>query len=66
VTAAPDEDVESALGKLVEQEVRRLPIVDHERRVLGILSLHDVAQREDAATTGAVFREVSRPSVHVR
>jgi CBS domain-containing protein len=62
VTAAPDEDVESALGKMAELEIRRLPIVDDEHRVLGVLSLHDLAQREDVETTGTVFREVSRPS----
>ena len=66
VTAAPDEEVESALGKMAELEIRRLPVVDEERRVLGVLSLHDVAQRQDAETTGEVFREVSRPSVHLR
>ena len=66
ITVAPDEDVESALGKMAELEIRRLPVVDEEHRVVGVLSLHDVAQREDAETTGEVFREVSRPSVHLR
>ena len=65
ITAAPDEEVESALGKMAEAEVRRLPICDDEHRVLGVLSLHDVAQSEDAETLGQGFRGVSRPSVHL-
>ena len=66
VTAAPDEDVQSALGKMAELEVRRLVVCRDDRQVVGVLSLHDLAQKEDAETTGAVFREVSRPSVHLR
>ena len=65
MTAAPDEDLESALGKMADAEIRRLPICDEEHRVLGVLSLHDIAQQQDAATLGEVFREVSRPSVHM-
>jgi CBS domain-containing protein len=66
IAATPDEEVESALGKMASLEIRRLPIIDEEHRVLGVLSLHDVAQSEDVETTGEVFREVSRPSAHLR
>jgi CBS domain-containing protein len=66
VTVAPDEDISSALGKMAEREIRRLPVCDEQLRVLGVLSLHDVAQRQDAETLGEIFREVSRPSAHTR
>ena len=39
----PDDDVLTALARLGERRVRRLPVVDTEHRLLGIVSLSDVA-----------------------
>jgi CBS domain-containing protein len=39
----PDDAMETALATMAAQQVRRLPVVDEERRLVGIVSVNDVA-----------------------
>jgi CBS domain-containing protein len=43
VTCGPDDEVEAALSMMKEARVRRLPIVDANRKLIGIISLNDIA-----------------------
>jgi CBS domain-containing protein len=43
-TCAPEDTVEKAERLMLEHQVRRLPVVDRERHVVGVLSLNDVAR----------------------
>jgi CBS domain-containing protein len=43
VTCRADDEVEAALSTMKEARVRRLPVVDANRRLIGILSLNDIA-----------------------
>jgi CBS domain-containing protein len=49
----PDDSVDVAIELLVEQRVRRLPVVDAERKVVGMLSLCDVARAAAYDTRGS-------------
>jgi len=55
-TCRPLDDVRSALKTMREQRVRRLPVVDEQQRLIGILSLNDLvahaAFRKDAEVPG--------------
>lgn len=62
VAIGPNEDLAEAERRMVEAEIRRLPVVDDAGALLGVVSLHDVAQREGSARLGEVFREVAKPS----
>jgi CBS domain-containing protein len=42
VTAAEDDDVDAVLAKLRRRAVRRIPIVDRQGALLGILTLDDI------------------------
>jgi CBS-domain-containing membrane protein len=67
----PDDAIEEALDSMALHQLHRLPVVDAERRVVGMLSLADVVQgamREDtrarrdlAERVLAVLGEVTRP-----
>jgi CBS domain-containing protein len=57
-TCRADDDVEDALGRMREQRVRRLPVVDADGRLEGILSMTD-AIRHASAEEGAI------PCAHV-
>jgi CBS domain-containing protein len=50
VTVGPDEDVAKALQLLVDHDINALPVVDGERRVIGILSEADLLHREKIGT----------------
>ena len=50
VCARDDDDVEDVATQMSEAQVRRLPVIDDEDRLCGIVSLGDLAAR---ATTNA-------------
>ena len=56
-----DEDLEHVAKNMGEIQVRRLPVVSRDKRLVGIVSLGDVAQNEDARTTGKTTAKVSQP-----
>lgn len=43
ITIQADEDVDNAITKMKEYKVRRLPVVDDNNHIIGILSLGDIA-----------------------
>ena len=56
-----DEEIDHVLDNLGDQQIRRLPVVDRDKRLVGILSLGDLANRGDISHTGAALAEISRP-----
>jgi CBS domain-containing protein len=52
------EDVSRNMGKA---QVRRLPVVNADKRLVGIVSLGDLARSEDPATIGRTVTRVSTP-----
>jgi CBS domain-containing protein len=56
-----DEDLEHVAKNMGDIQVRRLPVVNREKRLVGIVSLGDVAQNEDLETTGDATAGVSKP-----
>jgi CBS-domain-containing membrane protein len=45
-----------------KHKIRRLPVLDHQRRLVGIVSLGDLAVDTDSAEAGEVLEEVSQPA----
>jgi CBS domain-containing protein len=58
-----DQSVEEALGLMGDQQVRRLPVLDAERRLVGVVSLGDVSQAV-AQKAGSALKEISEPTHH--
>lgn len=57
-----DDDVRAAADQMAELQVRRLPVVDRDKRLVGILSLGDIALNAKDKTTGQTLEEISEPS----
>jgi CBS domain-containing protein len=57
-----DDTVEQASRKMADAKVRRLPVLDRGERVVGIVSLGDLARHEPAAEAGEALREISEPT----
>ena len=56
-----DQDLEEVAQNMGEMKIRRLPVVNRDKRLVGIISLGDLARKEDAGTTGHAISEISEP-----
>jgi CBS domain-containing protein len=59
VTIDPQQDLDEALRLMAKHQVRRLPVVEEDGRLVGILAQADVARHADPARTGKVVEEIS-------
>lgn len=57
-TIDPQQPLEEALRLMGEHQVRRLPVVEEDGKLVGILAQADVA-RADPADTGPLLKEIS-------
>jgi CBS domain-containing protein len=63
ITCGEDEDVDEAARMMRDRQVRRLPVLNQEHRLVGILSLGDVAIDEaNPQVSAGTLKEISRPS----
>ena len=56
-----DEELDDVAQNMGDIRVRRLPVVNREKRLVGILSLGDVARTEGGETVGDAVVGVSQP-----
>lgn len=56
-----DQDLEEVAQNMAEMKVRRMPVVNRDKQLVGIISLGDLARNEDAETTGAAISTISQP-----
>lgn len=63
VTCREDDDVESILDLMAENQVRRIPIVDANERLIGIVAQADIAARLEDSDTGELVEEISATGI---
>jgi CBS domain-containing protein len=56
-----DEDTNQVCQNLGDQQIRRIPVVDRDKRLVGILSLGDLALATADGSTGETLAAISRP-----
>ena len=59
VTVDPQQDLDEALRLMAQHQVRRLPVVEEDGKLVGIVAQADVARVADPARTGEVVEEIS-------
>jgi CBS domain-containing protein len=60
VTLDPQQDLDEALRLMARHQVRRLPVVEEDGRLVGVVAQADVAQQADEQRTGEVVEQISR------
>ena len=61
ITCLEDDDLEAALAAMAKHQVRRIPIVDGENRLVGIIAQADVATRAGhEKETGEIVEQISK------
>ncbi len=63
VTCYSDDELMGTLDLMSEHQVRRIPVIDHEGHIVGIISQADIALRaEDEQKTAEMVEEISKPT----
>jgi CBS domain-containing protein len=60
VTVDPQQSIDEAARLMAEHQVRRLPVVEEDGRLVGILAQADVAQAGHDALTGETVQQISQ------
>jgi CBS domain-containing protein len=60
VTIDPQEDIDEALRLMASYQVRRLPVVEEDGRLVGVLAQADVAREANDKKTGQLVEEISK------
>jgi CBS domain-containing protein len=60
VTVDPDQDLDEALRLMATHQVRRLPVVEEDGRVVGVVAQADVAREGQDVKTGEVVQQISQ------
>ncbi|MGC1174082.1 CBS domain-containing protein [Polaromonas sp.] len=63
-TVREGDDVDDVLSKMADNQIRRLPVIDGDNRLVGIISLGDLATKDpgDEADIGESLGTISSPS----
>ena len=59
VTIDPQQDLDEALRIMAKHQVRRLPVVEEDGRLVGVVAQADVAREGDDTQTGELVEEIS-------
>jgi len=60
-----DDDAEGAAQVMASHQVRRLPVLNRAKRLVGVIALADLGRAEDEAAQGAL-KDISQPSRKAR
>ncbi len=64
VTCLADDDLQKALNAMAKHQLRRIPVVDHDNRILGIIAQADMATRVDQPEkTAEMVKEISQANI---
>jgi CBS-domain-containing membrane protein len=61
ICARADDDVDDVASKMSEAQVRRLPVIDENERLCGIVSLGDLSRDGDESSAQEALQGVSQP-----
>jgi CBS domain-containing protein len=61
LSVVEDQDLLQVVTKMREHHVRRLPVVTRDMRLVGMVSIGDIARKVDVATAGEALKGVAQP-----
>jgi CBS domain-containing protein len=60
VTIDPQQDLDEALRIMAKHQVRRLPVVQEDGKLVGVVAQADIAREGDDVQTGKLVEEISK------
>jgi CBS domain-containing protein len=61
-----DQEPSKAADDMAKQQIRRMPVVNRDKRLIGMVSLADIARKHDAKKAGNTLKEVVVPGDSAR
>ena len=61
ICAREDDDIDEVASKMSQAQVRRLPVIDSQERLCGIVSLGDLSREADEDCAAEALQAVSEP-----
>ncbi|HEX7027260.1 MAG TPA: CBS domain-containing protein [Gammaproteobacteria bacterium] len=61
ITVSEDADLQECEEKMERHQIRRIPVLDDQERLCGIVSQADIARQAGTQETAEVVKEVSQP-----
>jgi CBS domain-containing protein len=61
VTVDPQQELDEALQLMANKQVRRLPVVEEDGRLVGVLAQADIAREAKEKQTGRLVEDISQP-----
>ncbi len=62
VTCHTSDSIDEVRSMMQEAQVRRIPVLDEEEKVVGIISMADLAREESTKDLGKAIQEISAPA----
>ena len=60
ITVDPQQDLDEALRLMANHQIRRLPVVEEDGRVVGVLAQADIAEEAKPKKVGELVEEISK------
>jgi CBS domain-containing protein len=60
VTVGPEQNLDDALSLMAQHQVRRVPVVEQDGRLVGVVAQADVARQSDEQQTGELVGHISK------
>lgn len=60
-TVRADDDLQTVLDAMGDKQIRRLPVLDRDDRLVGVVSLGDLSTRVKEKYAGETLEDISRP-----
>ena|SRR5438477_3451732 len=57
-----DESVDTAAENMAKLQIRRMPVVNREKRLVGVISLADIARKCDSKQASYALRHIAEPT----
>jgi len=57
-----DDDISTVVSKMKEAQVRRILVVNHDKKLVGIIALGDLAEEMNTQEAGQTLESISEPS----
>jgi CBS domain-containing protein len=59
--AFADDDLKEVSDKMADKQIRRLPVVDADKRLIGIVAIADIAREDKDKRVGDTVEQISKP-----